>query len=115
MIDEYVPPSPTVQVQQHPHVSAPDGQCVRQSVALGPEKSTIDSFVSLHRAEGFGLSIAEAMAYGKPVIATNWSGNIDFMEGEILVRHQPVKPRLFQGDVVIIVHIIDADDLIAAR
>jgi glycosyltransferase involved in cell wall biosynthesis len=43
--------------------------------------ATIDSFVSLHRAEGFGLSIAEAMAYGKPVIATNWSGNTDFMDG----------------------------------
>lgn len=39
----------------------------------------IDSYVSLHRSEGFGLPIAEAMSLGKPVIATNWSGNIDFM------------------------------------
>lgn len=38
-----------------------------------------DCFVSLHRSEGFGLPIAEAMAQGKPVIATNWSGNVDFM------------------------------------
>lgn len=38
-----------------------------------------DSLVSLHRSEGFGLPLAEAMYLGKPVIATNWSGNIDFM------------------------------------
>ena len=38
-----------------------------------------DCYVSLHRAEGFGLGPAEAMALGKPVIATRYSGNLDFM------------------------------------
>jgi len=38
-----------------------------------------DAFVSLHRAEGFGLGIAEAMVRGKPAIATNWSGSTDFV------------------------------------
>jgi glycosyltransferase involved in cell wall biosynthesis len=38
-----------------------------------------DSVVSLHRSEGFGLILAEAMYLGKPVIATGWSGNMDFM------------------------------------
>lgn len=38
-----------------------------------------DCYVSLHRAEGFGLPMAEAMYLGKPVIATHWSGNADFM------------------------------------
>ncbi|MBW4597125.1 MAG: glycosyltransferase [Brasilonema angustatum HA4187-MV1] len=38
-----------------------------------------DCYVSLHRSEGFGLTIAEAMFYGKPVIATAYSGNTDFM------------------------------------
>ncbi len=36
-------------------------------------------YISLHRSEGFGLTIAEAMACGKPVIATGYSGNMDFM------------------------------------
>ncbi|ABI77246.1 putative glycosyl transferase [Hyphomonas neptunium ATCC 15444] len=39
-----------------------------------------DILLSLHRAEGFGLPIAEAMAMGKVVIATGWSGNMDFMD-----------------------------------
>lgn len=38
-----------------------------------------DAYVSLHRAEGFGLGMAESMALGKPVIGTGWSGNVDFM------------------------------------
>ena len=38
-----------------------------------------DCFVSLHRAEGFGLCLAEAMLMGKPTIATNYSGNLAFM------------------------------------
>jgi hypothetical protein len=38
-----------------------------------------DAYISLHRAEGFGLGLAECMAMGKPVIGTGWSGNLDFM------------------------------------
>lgn len=38
-----------------------------------------DCFISLHRSEGFGLNIIESMFLEKPVIATNWSGNTDFM------------------------------------
>ncbi len=40
--------------------------------------SVCDSFVSLHRSEGLGISIAQSMLLGKPVIATNYSGNTDF-------------------------------------
>lgn len=55
-----------------------------------------DAFVSLHRSEGFGLGMAEAMVLGKPVIATGYSGNLDFMSeaNSCLVRHRlvPVAP-----------------------
>ena len=42
-------------------------------------QSTIDCYVSLHRSEGLGLGLAECMAQGKPVIATGYSGNLEFM------------------------------------
>jgi glycosyltransferase involved in cell wall biosynthesis len=38
--------------------------------------------VSTHRSEGFGFGIAEAMRAARPVVATGWSGNMDFMAGE---------------------------------
>jgi glycosyltransferase involved in cell wall biosynthesis len=41
-----------------------------------------DCYVSLHRAEGFGYTLAEAMWLGKPVIATGYSGNVDYMTTE---------------------------------
>ena len=43
---------------------------------------SLDVYVSLHRSEGFGLTCAEAMAMGLPVIASNYSGNLEFMTPE---------------------------------
>lgn len=42
--------------------------------------ASCDVLVSLHRSEGLGLPLMEAMALGKPVIATGWSGNMSFMD-----------------------------------
>ncbi len=41
-----------------------------------------DVFMSLHRSEGFGLTVAESMLRGLPVIATDWSGSVDFLTPE---------------------------------
>jgi glycosyltransferase involved in cell wall biosynthesis len=60
----------------------PDIQLIDQHVDKDAYASLLarcDCYVSLHRAEGFGLTLAEAMALGKPVIATGYSGNLDFM------------------------------------
>jgi glycosyltransferase involved in cell wall biosynthesis len=61
-----------------------DIRIINQPMSRGDASSLIaacDCYVSLHRAEGFGLTMAEAMFYGKPVIATGYSGNVDFMAG----------------------------------
>ena len=59
-------------------------------------QASCDAYVSLHRAEGFGMGMAECMQLGKPVIATSWSGNMEFMDADsaALVRFTlvPVKP-----------------------
>ncbi len=58
-----------------------------------------DCFVSLHRAEGFGFGMAQAMYLNKPVIATGYSGNMDFMTtgGCFVVAHTlvPVPPGAY--------------------
>jgi len=54
-----------------------DGYMARDELA--GLMAAADCYVSLHRSEGFGLGIAEAMALGKPVIATRYSGPADFL------------------------------------
>lgn len=54
--------------------------------------SLCDCYISLHRSEGFGLTLAEAMCLEKPVIATAFSGNMDFMDvnNSYLTRYELV-------------------------
>ncbi|MFN7054346.1 glycosyltransferase [Hyphomonas sp.] len=64
-----------------------------------PDQSALldgaDIILSPHRSEGFGVHLAEAMARGKSVIATGWSGNLEFMSAEASIllpyRLGPVK------------------------
>lgn len=55
-----------------------------------------DAFLSLHRAEGFGLMLAEAIWFGRPVVATGYSGNLEFMDPQTAAlvpwRPTPIPP-----------------------
>ncbi|MGH7049168.1 MAG: glycosyltransferase [Acetobacteraceae bacterium] len=68
-------------------------------VLAGPDNhaltGVVDIVLSLHRSEGFGLIPAEAMLLGKPVVATGWSGNLEFMtdESAALVPYRLVPAR----------------------
>jgi len=55
--------------------------------------SLCDCYVSLHHAEGLGLPMAESMYLGKPVIATGYSGNMEFMN---INNSFPVKFKLLE-------------------
>jgi glycosyltransferase involved in cell wall biosynthesis len=60
----------------------PDVHVIDRYVSVDEKNAMIascDCYVSLHRSEGFGFTLAEAMYLGKPVIATAYSGNMDFM------------------------------------
>jgi glycosyltransferase involved in cell wall biosynthesis len=65
-----------------------------------------DAYVSPHRAEGFGRTIAEAMLLGKPVIATNHSGNQCFMHPAVTFPIKYTLTPLKKGDY----HFIEDDD-----
>jgi glycosyltransferase involved in cell wall biosynthesis len=61
--------------------------------------ASCDAYVSLHRAEGFGLPPLEAMSLGRPVVATAWSGNLDYMtdDDSLLV---PAVERAVEGTAI---------------
>jgi glycosyltransferase involved in cell wall biosynthesis len=57
--------------------------------------ASCDVVLSPHRAEGFGLALAEAFLLGVPALATGWSGNLDFMRDvpELLIDNRMVPVR----------------------
>ncbi|GGE24498.1 hypothetical protein GCM10011390_49920 [Aureimonas endophytica] len=64
-------------MRQDPRIRIVDGNISRDEMLSLIEAS--NCYVSLHRSEGFGLGMAEAMMLGKPVIGTGYSGNADFV------------------------------------
>lgn len=61
--------------------------------------SASDVYMSLHRGEGFGIGMLEAMSVGTPVVATNYGGNTDFTKPEtaFMVDYKMVKPETTFG------------------
>jgi len=59
-----------------------------------------DAYISLHRAEGLGLTMAEMMSIAKPVIATNYSGNLEYMNSKnsCLVNYKLIKVKNYHGE-----------------
>ena len=54
-----------------------------------------DCYISLHRGEGLGLGILEALSLNKPVIATNYGGNVEYMNNKLCY---PVSYKLIPAD-----------------
>jgi len=67
-------------VQGYPNIRLIDR--ILTPAELSSLLSVTDCLISLHRSEGFGLIPAEFMSLGKPVIATKWSGNTDYMTAD---------------------------------
>ena len=63
-----------------------------------------DVYLSLHKSEGFGLGMAEAMSQGKPVVATNWSANTEFCRDDtawcVPYKMIPILPREYPPSMV---------------
>ena len=73
---------PVVQRDLRTHVARLGGIMIERDMAPGEIAALIrhcDVYVSMHRSEGFGLGLAEAMYFARPVVATANSGNLDFM------------------------------------
>ena len=78
-------------IKNHINITLDDTYCSYNKVMSMINQS--HCYVSLHRAEGLGFGMAEAMFLGKPVIATNYSGNLEFMSknNSLLVKYKLIK------------------------
>ena len=81
-------------------VTDPRIQVIHRSLPYNEMASLIraaDVYVSLHRSEGFGMGMAEAMSFGRIVVGTNFSGNTDFLTEQtgfpVPYTLRPVKPH----------------------
>lgn len=67
-----------------PRVHLIHGQMTNSEIAALYSLNSIVGYISATRGEGFGLPIIDAAAAGIPVVATNWSGHLDFLDKKFL-------------------------------
>lgn len=67
-------------VEQHSHLHLFTERIAQDD--LPTFHASFDALISLHRSEGLGLILMEMMTQGKPVVATNYSGNLDFCSAD---------------------------------
>lgn len=87
------------------------------SEALRSLMANATAYVSLHRSEGYGHTMSEAMSLGRPVIATGYSGNLDFMDecNSLLVPYERVRVAQGSGPYPTSTHWAEPDSVAAAR
>ena len=76
---------PSIRRELSKHTEDPDIQVLETTLTeadMACLMNSADVLLSLHRSEGFGLVPAQALLYGKPIIATDWSGCKDFLNAE---------------------------------
>jgi len=90
---------------EFPKIHFLHGSMTQDEMAALYRHPKIKAFISLTRGEGFGLPLLEAAASGLPVIATNWSGHLDFMgKGKFVkVQHelQDIHPSRVDGRIFV--------------
>jgi len=84
----------TVGCGQFPRVHLIHGRLGDQELAALYKHPRVKAFVSLTHGEGYGLPLIEAAACGLPVVATNWSGHLDFLQVNGKRRFVPVEYKL---------------------
>jgi len=67
---------------EYPKIHLVHGRLSDEEMANLYKNETVKAFITLTHGEGFGLPLLEAAACGLPVIATNWSGHLDFLQVE---------------------------------
>lgn len=63
----------------------PSAAVLEDDLSIDSLYAACDVYASLHRAEGFGLTLAEAMLRGRATLASGWSGNLEFISPEACV------------------------------
>ena len=94
----------TIKKGPFPKIHLIHGNMDSEEIAALYHHPTVKCFVSATRGEGYGLPLIDAAASGVPIIATNWSGHLEFLEdGKFLpidyelkeINKQKVDNRIF--------------------